>query len=107
MARTTALPGLMPFQDFEELQSTLGVSASDLAYALKVDSRTVERWSSGKSYPQHQARQQLAILRSIFRHVRATFTDPETARDWFHSPQRYLGWLSPIEVMRAGRFDRI
>jgi len=38
-------------------------------------------------------------------HVPDISTDDE-AREWLDSESMYLGWLTPAEVLRAGRIDR-
>ena len=32
---------------------------------------------------------------------------PEAARAWLHRPSPFLGHTEPIELVRAGRFDRV
>lgn len=98
---------LTPLRELDELNREFGLSTHDLARMLDVDPRTVDRWLSGQSYPQHEKRRRRATLLGLYRRIRYTFTTAEAARLWAHTPHRYLGWLSPVETLRAGRFDRV
>ncbi len=98
---------VVPSQALEILQRDLGLSTDELARALQVNPRTIERWRTGDSYPQREARQRLKALGDVHRHLGQTFRDYAGARQWLDDPSRYLGWLTPREVLRAGRFDRV
>jgi transcriptional regulator with XRE-family HTH domain len=91
----------------QQLETELALSHADLARALGVDPRTVERWLTGERYPQHETRRRLVELLSLYDHLSATFNGPEAARDWFHSPSRYLRGFTPADALRLGRFDRV
>jgi uncharacterized protein (DUF2384 family) len=98
---------MAPLRAVEQLESELGLSTEDLASALRTHPRTVERWRSGQTFPQHAARRRLAELLHVQHRLRETFTGPETARQWLHQPNRYLGGLTPADALRVGRFDRV
>ena len=89
------------------LKRDLDLSTDALAGALKVDSRTVERWRTGASFPQRDGRERLEALMNVRNHVLDTFATAEAARAWMHASNRYLGGLTPAEVAQAGRIDRI
>lgn len=90
------------------MESELGLSPRDIAGALGLDQRTVERWSRpGGPYPQRAARQRLADLLNLSHRLRESFVDANDAREWLRSPSRFLGGLTPTEVIRAGRADRV
>ncbi len=94
-------------QIVEQLQNDLGLTVVDLASALGTDQRTIQRWQTGQSFPQHDARQKLHELSRLRNHVRDTFQTADAARVWLRTPHRYLGCLTPTEVLRAGRLDRV
>jgi transcriptional regulator with XRE-family HTH domain len=96
-----------PHRALELLQADLDLTARDLAGALDVDRRTLDRWANGKSHPQTEARVRLAALLGLRERLLASFGDPELAREWIHAPSLYLGALTPLEVLRAGRLDRV
>ena len=99
--------GLAPHDAVNRLQEELGLSARDLATALDVDRRTLERWLSGDTYPRREARRRLAMLLKLDERLGDTFTGRDAVRSWLNGPNRYLGGMRPIEALRAGRFDRV
>jgi hypothetical protein len=102
---TTALR-MTPGQAIETLQRDLGLTMKDLHIALDTTPRNIERWINEQAHPQTKARQQLAHLMELHRHLAAMFTDWDSARAWLNAPSRYLGGITPLEAMRAGRLDR-
>ena len=55
----------------------------------------------------HEARARLARARRCGRNLVADLDDPESRRAWLRSDNPYLGRLTPLEVLRAGRTDRV
>jgi uncharacterized protein (DUF2384 family) len=98
---------MTPGSAVERVEGGLGLGRGELAGALGVSTRTVERWRAGLTYPQHEARERLAELVAVEGHLEETFGDPESGRAWLRSGNPYLGGLTPVEVMRAGRADRV
>lgn len=98
---------LVPSRTIEQIEYDPGLSTDDLARALHVTPRTLARWRAGDSHPQRDARQRLMSLVELQRHLTDTFRDATAARQWLQDPNRYLGWLAPLEVLRAGRVDRV
>jgi len=108
IAHAPAVPvlGMTPGQAIETLQRDLGLTLKDLQSVLNTTPRNIERWINEQAHPQTKARQQLMDLMNFHRHLEAMFTDWEGAREWLISPSRYLGGLTPLEAIRAGRLDR-
>jgi len=98
--------GMTPGQAIEALRRDLGLTMKDLQAVLDTTPRNIERWISEQAHPQTKARQRLADLMEFHRHLGAMFTAWEGARDWLAAPSRYLGGLTPLEAIRAGRLDR-
>jgi len=96
-----------PQRVVEALEGGLGLSRGELAGALGASARTVERWRTGQTYPQHEARERLADLLALEVRLSETFVDPKAARGWLRSGSSYLGGLTPLEALRAGRADRV
>jgi transcriptional regulator with XRE-family HTH domain len=96
-----------PHRAIRQLEDELGLSGKDLAGALNVERRTLDRWLTGETYPRREARRQLAVLLALSARLRDTFTDLEATRSWLNDPNRYLGGMRPVEALRTGRFDRV
>ena len=89
------------------LQSDLGLDERGLAMALGVDKRTLSRWISGDNYPQREARKRLQQLVELHYALTLMWSSMDAARTWLHRPSPFLGQTEPIELVRAGRFDRV
>jgi len=98
---------MTPGHAVEAVERGLGLSRGELAGALGTSARTVERWRTGQTYPQHEARERLAELVAVEVHLGETFDDREAQRAWLRLDNPYLGGLTPLEVVRAGRTDRV
>lgn len=90
----------------EDVGRTLLLSDAEIAAALGVGSRTVDRWRRGDAVPQRDARERLGALVALGEHVRQTFQDAAVG-GWLRSENRSLGGLTPLEAIRAGRPDRV
>jgi uncharacterized protein (DUF2384 family) len=84
----------------------LALSDKELAYVLSSSPRTLDRWRSNTTYPQHEARERLAILVALAEHLTETFRTEEAGHTWINTSNRYLGGFTPADAIRAGRFDR-
>jgi len=89
------------------LTSDLGIDNRVLAGAMHADESAVKRWLASAHYPQRDSRSRLDALIALRDHVMDTFDGPEAAKTWMHTDNRYLGWLSPENVLLAGRIDRV
>jgi putative toxin-antitoxin system antitoxin component (TIGR02293 family) len=90
-----------------QLQDDLGLDERGLATALGVDKRTLHRWISGDNYPQREARKRLQQLVELHHALLLMWSSMDAARAWLHRPSPFLGHTEPIELVRAGRFDRV
>ena len=97
---------MTPSKAIETLQRDLGLTMDDLALALRVEVRTIQRWRAQGTYPQRDTRDRLATLLRLRQSLLDFFQTSEDARVWLNEPQRYLGWMTPGEALRAGRPDR-
>jgi transcriptional regulator with XRE-family HTH domain len=84
----------------------MGLTPAELASALGVSPRTISRWRSGETLPQRAARTRLAELDDLNRRLHETFED-EAVAVWLRAPNRFLGYVTPAEMLRLGRFDRV
>lgn len=90
----------------EELQRDFEVNDDVLATILAVSPRTVARWHRGIT-PERRALQRLDLLWALRARVWEMFSNRDELLSWLHAPSAYLGWLTPAEVLRAGRIDRV
>jgi putative toxin-antitoxin system antitoxin component (TIGR02293 family) len=90
-----------------QLQTDLGLDEHGLAMALGVDKRTLTHWISGDNYLQTGARKRLQRLVELHYALSLMWSSMDAARTWLHQPSPYLGQTEPIELVRAGRFDRV
>jgi transcriptional regulator with XRE-family HTH domain len=98
---------MSPRRAVERLEAGIGLGGGELAGVLGTSERTVERWRTGQTYPQHEARERLAGLIVLERHLGETFGDTEAAGSWLRTGSPYLGGFTPLEALRAGRPDRV
>lgn len=88
------------------LDETLGLPEPEIAGALEVSWRTLERWRSGEGHPQRAASLRLAKLLVLARRLEETFAGGGT-EEWLRTDNRYLGGMKPSEAIRAGRVNRV
>src|SRR5687767_848660 len=98
---------MTPRQAVMRLEADLGLSFKDLADALSVDRKTLDRWLSGETYPQRETRRRLVELLSLSQRLCEAFDGPDGVREWMHASSRYLGGMTPAEALRSGRVDRV
>jgi uncharacterized protein (DUF2384 family) len=91
----------------EALQRGLDVSEDALADAVGVNARSVGRWREGLTFPQREARDCLDRLSALVDRLYDTFTSVDAVRAWLYADSRYLGYLKPVDAIRAGRIDRV
>ena len=96
-----------PAQILRRSMDDLGVQPQDLRDIFRIDQRTLDKWLSGEAFPQRAARARLNELDALHRHLGETFSDMADARAWLGDPSRYLSGLTPLEVLRIGRVDRV
>lgn len=96
-----------PAQAIAALEQAFGLSRDDMARALDVNGRTVERWRRGTAVPQREARERLAVLLKLRDRLNDTFSTEDAAREWLHRQNRYLRGLTPADALRVGRPDRV
>jgi transcriptional regulator with XRE-family HTH domain len=89
------------------LEAQFGLTRPELARVFGVEPRTLERWVTGQTYPQHEARLQLGRLHALDAQLRDVFATETTSQAWLRTDNRYLGGMKPIEALLAGRPDRV
>jgi uncharacterized protein (DUF2384 family) len=103
-------------KEFElfEAQKTLnkykevyGWDNADIAAALQVDRRTVQRYSSGDSYPTRRVRNNIADLREISILLDEIFSDQTDSIRWLNTTVALLKGRRPIDLIQKGKLDEV
>lgn len=102
MGAATYLEGVL-----DRIEAEFGLSQDQLATTIGTTPRTLERWRLGESFPQRESRQRLDSLVALGARLRETFSSPGAISLWLHTNSTYLGRLRPVDVLRAGRIDRV
>ena len=81
----------------------------ELAAIVGVNRTTLHRWRSGESTPRPIAWTRLTQLDELLEMLTRVFAGPDLARDWLKSarPSSLGGDVTPLEVMKNGRIDRV
>jgi len=90
-----------------KLERDLNLSPQEIAQALGVHPRTVDRWLEGDIPQRNEGRQRLDALEDLRNRIYRTFSSQEAAQAWIQRENRYLGNISPAEFLRTGRLDRV
>jgi len=100
--------------DLFEAQKTLkkyreeyGWDNADIAAALQVDRRTVQRYSSGASYPTRRVRNNIAALREISILLDGIFTDQADSIRWLNTTVKLLKGRRPIDLIQKGKLAEV
>ena len=90
----------------DSIRSKGALKHTDVANVLGTRPETVSRWNQGRAYPHSNTEKTLLQLEFIVDQL-ADFYEPNEARQWLFSPQRYLSGASPAELIRDGRIDEV
>jgi len=84
-----------------------GWDNADIAAALQVDRRTVQRYSSGDSYPTRRVRTNIAALREISILLDEIFSDQADSIRWLNTTVSLLKGRRPIDLIQKGKLDEV
>lgn len=98
---------MSPAHAVAQVERNLGLSELELALALSASPRTVSRWRVGRVMPRLGDRRRLAKLVALGQRLSDTFTNPEAAREWMHTPHRLLHGRTPLEAVRNEETDQV
>lgn len=81
----------------------------DLAAIIGVDQSTLYRWRQRESFPRPIYQSRLQQIGELMDLLPRLFAGPDLAREWLHSarPAGLGGDRTPLELMKAGRIDRV
>ena len=106
----TAIPGHhIDLKAVEQMRDKLQLEWGDLAATIGVDQSTLYRWRHAEAFPRPMAWSRLAQLDELVQLLHRLFAGPDLAREWLKEarPEMLGGQQTPLEVMRAGRIDRV
>jgi uncharacterized protein (DUF2384 family) len=93
----------------ERAHTRLQLGWEDISHIIGVDESTVHRWRSGTSTPRPITHARIAQFADLLEMLPRLFAGPDRAREWLNErrPDALGGMETPLEVMRAGRIDRV
>lgn len=91
------------------LQKKMQLDWTEVAEIIGVDQSTLYRWRHGESTPRPMAWSRIAQLDDLLQILPRIFAGPDLARTWLRTakPEMLGGTVTPLEVMKAGRMDRV
>lgn len=91
----------------DQLMSKLGLDHRELGSVLGASDRTVLRWLTNETYPQHEARRRLDELHGLVARLDEAFASPADVAAWLRAESRYFGGLRPLDALLRGRIDAV
>ncbi len=96
-----------PNISLDVLRDDLGLTPQELASALGVSPRTIGRWRTGELVaPPGETGKRLEELWLVHERLFETVRE-DAVPEWLNTRRSFLGNLTPTEVIRAGRADRV
>ena len=91
------------------LHDRLQLEWNEIADIVGVDASTVHRWRKRESRPRPLAWTRIAQIEELLQVLSRIFSGPDLARQWIRTsrPKTLGGNATPLDVMRAGRIDRV
>ena len=82
------------------------IDAADVARVLGATSRSVARWQAAEVSPRRESEERLLELKAVLDLARDVMR-PESARLWFRSPSRELGYDKPLDLIARGDYRKV
>lgn len=95
--RISRLRDGLPYQAIERLREALNLSLDELAGALGISTRTLNRRKEQDALRRDESDRVFRIAR-VFSHALSVFDSDEVAARWFKRPNPALDQMSPLEV---------
>jgi uncharacterized protein (DUF2384 family) len=92
---------------FEKFKEAYEWDNADIAAALQVARRTVQRYANGDSFPTRRVRSNIADLREISILLDETFSDEADAIRWLNTTVPMLKGRRPIDLIQRGKLDEV
>jgi putative toxin-antitoxin system antitoxin component (TIGR02293 family) len=94
-------------QTLDGVMDNFQLDNADLAAALQVDRRTIQRYRNEDTLPTRKVRERLARLREISILLEEVYRTSEGAITWLYTPVPLLEGRRPIDLMRRGKLDEV
>ena len=93
----------------DRARAKLGLEWDEIAAILGVNRSTVHRWRTHEAAPRPIAWTRIAQLGELMQLLPRIFAGPDLARKWLREarPELLGGKATPLDVMLAGRLDRV
>lgn len=82
------------------------IDVGDLAQITGATPRSVSRWSTAKTLPRREAEDRLLELKAVV-DVLGSVLRSEPARLWLRSPNPFLDWRKPLDLIAEGEYRRV
>lgn len=92
---------------FEIFREEYAWNNADLADALEVSRRSIQRYSNGDSNPTRKVMEKIADLRDLSILLDEVFEDREGAVRWLHRSVPMLKGRRPVDLIRRGELDQV
>jgi putative toxin-antitoxin system antitoxin component (TIGR02293 family) len=89
----------LPAAMFEQVASTLGLSASTLAAKLGIARRTVTRKRGNRALLSSEISEKLLRVARVRNLGRTLFTTDEAVSEWLSKPDASLGNMAPLDLL--------
>lgn len=87
----------LPYRAVEQLREEMGLSLGELAEALSISTRTLNRRKQSESLNSEESDRVFRIAR-VYAHALAVLESSERAANWFKKSNRALGGRIPLEM---------
>jgi len=93
-------------KELELIEERAALSPSDVAQVIGTSARTIYRWASGSAGPRAKARNRLLEIAAVVRSL-SSVVSSDAANIWLHSPNPFLQYEKPIELLGRGEYRRV
>ena len=88
-------------------RQVLELTDPEIAGALGVDRKTVQRWREHRSVPSITHRRRMEKLQQLRHLLETSFRGPEAGERWLHAPSPGLAGRTPLSVLTDGDLDAV
>ena len=90
----------------ERLEEKAGLSFEDVARAVGASPRSISRWAHGEADPRAHLRDRLLEINVVVTEL-ARVLEADAAHVWLFSPNPFLDFERPLDLVADGQFKRV